>query len=79
MVQFGSYALSTHLEGLTIEQWLICVAFGVTPLLWRFVILLLPFRKEFKSKPLPETTHRTSSLRRGPQSLKRNVTAHYNP
>jgi Ca2+ transporting ATPase len=42
MVQVGSYALSVHVDGLSGQQWGISIAFGLTPLLWRLVLRLIP-------------------------------------
>ncbi|CAG9318953.1 unnamed protein product [Blepharisma stoltei] len=42
MVEFGSIAMSCHQEGLTVEQWFICVAWASSTLVWRFVLLLIP-------------------------------------
>ena len=42
IVSVGSYAFSCHIKGLTVEQWFICLAFGIIPILWRFVLLLVP-------------------------------------
>ena len=45
MVQVGNRALSVHTAGLTVEQWLICIAFSVLPLFWRGALLLIPSGK----------------------------------
>lgn len=42
IVSGGGYALSCHLDGLTWEQWLICIGIGASCLLWRLPILLIP-------------------------------------
>ena len=42
MVQVGSYPLSCFIGGLTLQQWLVSLAFAITPLLWRPVLLLIP-------------------------------------
>lgn len=45
MVQVGNRALNVHSAGLTIEQWLISLAFAALPLVWRFALLLIPSGK----------------------------------
>ena len=42
MVQVGSYPLSCFIGGLTFQQWMICLGFAVTALLWRPVLRLIP-------------------------------------
>jgi Ca2+ transporting ATPase len=42
IVSVGSYAFSCHVDGLTVEQWFICLAFSVISIGWRFVLLLIP-------------------------------------
>jgi Ca2+ transporting ATPase len=42
LVEVGGIALSCHLDGLTWEQWLICIAFAGVGLPWRLVLLLIP-------------------------------------
>ena len=42
LVQVGSFALSCNKDGLSGEQWGICLAFGMTPLLWRMLLRLIP-------------------------------------
>eukprot|EP00742_Colponemidia_sp_Colp-10_P000696 GILJ01000758.1.p1 GENE.GILJ01000758.1~~GILJ01000758.1.p1 ORF type:complete len:1153 (-),score=201.35 GILJ01000758.1:459-3812(-) len=42
MVQFGGIAMSCHFEGLTWQQWLICVALGSGSLLVGVIVHLLP-------------------------------------
>lgn len=43
MVTFGGFAFSCNLNyGLTFEQWLICIGFGVLSIPWHFVLLLIP-------------------------------------
>jgi Ca2+ transporting ATPase len=44
IVQVGNYALAVHYEGLTVEQWFICIAFGLIPLPLRLVLRLIPER-----------------------------------
>lgn len=42
LVQFGRYALNCHLEGLTIEQWAICFAFGAGSLVVHALLRFVP-------------------------------------
>ena len=42
IVHGGGYALSCHLDGLTWEQWLICIGIGLSCMIWRLLILLIP-------------------------------------
>eukprot|EP00922_Rhytidocystis_sp_ex-Travisia-forbesii_P001199 GHVS01001686.1.p1 GENE.GHVS01001686.1~~GHVS01001686.1.p1 ORF type:complete len:1246 (-),score=193.62 GHVS01001686.1:266-4003(-) len=42
MVEFGSWALDCHLQGLTLVQWALCVAIGATTLLVPVVLRLVP-------------------------------------
>lgn len=42
IVEFGGFAFNTHLEGLTVEQWFVCLAFSMVTLPWRVLLLLLP-------------------------------------
>ena len=42
IVHGGGYALSCHLEGLTWQQWLICIAVGASCMIWRLLILAVP-------------------------------------
>ena len=42
IVSVGSYAFSCHVQGLTVEQWFICLAFSMISIGWRFVLLLIP-------------------------------------
>mmetsp|Transcript_4256 Transcript_4256/g.8477 ORF Transcript_4256/g.8477 Transcript_4256/m.8477 type:complete len:528 (+) Transcript_4256:27-1610(+) len=44
IVQVGNYALSVHYEGLTVEQWFICIAFAMVPLPWRLLLRIIPDR-----------------------------------
>jgi hypothetical protein len=45
MIFIGGHALKVHLEGLTVEQWLICLAFGLLSIPTRYIIVLLPIEK----------------------------------
>lgn len=42
IVQFGGFAFNTHLDGLTVEQWFICIAFAMVVLPWRCLLILIP-------------------------------------
>lgn len=42
MVQVGGLALSCHIDGLTVEQWFICLAFALITIPWRYVVVLCP-------------------------------------
>lgn len=42
IVHGGGYALSCHMDGLTWQQWLICIAIGGACMLWRLLILPVP-------------------------------------
>eukprot|EP00922_Rhytidocystis_sp_ex-Travisia-forbesii_P059841 GHVS01088735.1.p1 GENE.GHVS01088735.1~~GHVS01088735.1.p1 ORF type:complete len:1263 (+),score=240.35 GHVS01088735.1:211-3999(+) len=44
MVEFGSWALDCHLQGLSLVQWGICVAIGATTLLVPLVLRLFPLK-----------------------------------
>lgn len=48
LVQVGGIALSCHLDGLTWQQWLICIAFAVISWPWRLLLLLAPNNKCFQ-------------------------------
>lgn len=71
--------MNTHIEGLTVEQWFICVAWGFAPILWRYVIILLPFKAEIHIDDNKPTTHMASSIHKGSLSLKRHMTSNYEP
>ena len=80
MVQAGGTALNVHKDGLTAEQWGICVGLGMTPLLWRLVLINLPdWTKVAKLSYRPPRTDVTqgyqepSSKRRSPRNLKTKV------
>ena len=42
MVEVGSFAVSCHVNGLTIKQWLVCFGFAFTTLAWRPLLRLIP-------------------------------------
>jgi len=56
LIEFGSYAFST--AGLTFEQWMWCLCFGVSTLIWGQVLATIPTSKLPKcftmAKPTPE-------------------------
>ena len=74
MVEVGSWALSCHFLGLTGLQWLISIGFGVAPLFWRFVLLLLP-EKYFKDWGDQRLEKRSIAqiLRKSSEALSRRV------
>ena len=41
IIQFGKEYFDVNLKGLTIEQWLICIAWGTFPFFWRFFLLAI--------------------------------------
>ncbi|CAG9315375.1 unnamed protein product [Blepharisma stoltei] len=79
MVQVGSWAMGCHLDGLTVEQWFICIAWGFVPIVWRFLIILIPFKTKIQIDDNKPASHLASSIHKGSQSLKRHVTSNYNP
>jgi Ca2+ transporting ATPase len=75
IVQIGNYALSVHYEGLTVEQWFICIAFALIPLPWRLVLRLIP------ESCLKETGNEEADLSEKPAigiSLRRSASARLN-
>jgi Ca2+ transporting ATPase len=64
MVQVGSRALSVHKAGLTVEQWLISLAFAALPLVWRLPLLLIPSGKccQFGAAESPELNPKKTVL-----------------
>ena len=63
IVQVGYYALTVNKYGLTVEQWFTCIAWGCVPLLWRFVLLLIPgFGRKKLLDPEKSDTHLRSSI-----------------
>ena len=42
IIEVGYLAFNVHRYGLTVEQWFICLAWGIIPFFWRFVLLLIP-------------------------------------
>ena len=79
IVEVGSKALSVHEEGLTAQQWGICVGLGATPLAWRVVLVSLPeWKKVGKLSYRPPRGDAISHLteapkRRSPRHLKAKV------
>jgi Ca2+ transporting ATPase len=72
IVQIGNYALAVHYEGLTVEQWFICIAFGTISLPWRLVLRLIP------ESCLKETGNEEANLRDKPAigiSLRKSASA----
>jgi hypothetical protein len=45
MVMLGREALSCHLQGLTVEQWFICIAWGLVVFPWRYLLVIIPLQK----------------------------------
>jgi P-type Ca2+ transporter type 2B len=57
IIQVGSWAFYVNKHGLTVEQWFTCIAWGAIPLLFRFVLLLIPGLKDIKiQEPEPSNT-----------------------
>lgn len=52
LVEFGQFALNCHLEGLTWQQWIFCLSFGVGTWIVAFLVKLLP---QSVIEALPET------------------------
>jgi Ca2+ transporting ATPase len=79
IVEVGSKALSVHEEGLTAQQWGICIGLGATPLAWRVVLVSLPdWKKVGKLSYRPPRGDTISHLteppkRRSPRNLKAKV------
>ncbi|CAG9336013.1 unnamed protein product [Blepharisma stoltei] len=44
MVEAGGWAMGCHLDGFTVEQWFICIAWGLVPIVSRWLIILIPFK-----------------------------------
>lgn len=42
IVQFGSTAMKCHRNGLTLDQWIICIVLSVISLLWNIVLKFIP-------------------------------------
>ena len=82
MVMVGSYAFSCHLEGLTWEQWLICIGFGMLPVPWRLVLRLIPdgVFKEYgqKEHDISKDGHGALIIRRSSNELQRRHSS-FNP
>ena len=52
IVEVGFRAFEVNQYGLTVEQWFTCIAWGAIPLVWRFLLLLIPgFKKSNCKKP----------------------------
>lgn len=75
IVEVGGIAMNTHIEGLTVEQWFICIAFASTTVVWRYVVILVPFKKEIKVDDTKPASHLASSIHKGSQSFKRHMTS----
>ena len=78
VVQVGSWAFGVSKYGLTVEQWFTCIAWGCAPLIWRFVLLLIPGFKNKKIKQ-PEISkgNMSSIVHRGSASMKKIMSASY--
>ena len=37
--------MKVHLDGLTVEQWFICIAFGLVIIPWRYLVVATPVTK----------------------------------
>ncbi|OMJ75094.1 hypothetical protein SteCoe_25830 [Stentor coeruleus] len=42
IISVGSYAFSCHLKGLSVEQWMICIAFSAVSFVWRIALVFIP-------------------------------------
>jgi len=42
IITFGGWALKVHLNGLTFDQWVICVIVGFTSLIWNALLKMVP-------------------------------------
>eukprot|EP01017_Pseudomicrothorax_dubius_P035890 TRINITY_DN5087_c0_g4_i1.p1 TRINITY_DN5087_c0_g4~~TRINITY_DN5087_c0_g4_i1.p1 ORF type:complete len:760 (+),score=146.86 TRINITY_DN5087_c0_g4_i1:252-2531(+) len=42
IIEFGGRAFDCHFEGLTIEQWMICIGFGLFGTIWSFFLKFIP-------------------------------------
>ena len=42
IIELGSYPFSCHLQGLTVQQWFICVAVSLISLVWRIILVMIP-------------------------------------
>ena len=62
IIQVGYRAFSVNKKGLSVEQWFICIAWGVTPLFWRFV-LLVPGYGKIKLNDPPHSDQHHANLR----------------
>ena len=45
MVMVGGIALSCHIDGLTVEQWFVSIAFSVITIPWRYLVVITPVTK----------------------------------
>lgn len=51
LVQFGGHALSSHLEGLTWDQWLLCISFGLGGLVVEAILTrLVAYDRSFREQ-----------------------------
>lgn len=51
LVQFGGHALNSHLDGLTWDQWLICIVLGLGGLIVNSLINLFPVDENVRRGP----------------------------
>jgi Ca2+ transporting ATPase len=74
IVQFGYRAMNVNRYGLTVEQWFICIAYGTIPLLWRFLLLIIPGFKGSIKEPEHSGSHMVGSVK---GSSKRHFSSSY--
>jgi Cation transport ATPase len=78
IVQVGYRAFEVNKYGLTVEQWFTCIAWGLIPLVWRFILLLIPgFKKMHIKEPAPPKSHLSSLLHKGSANSRKLVSASY--
>ena len=64
IIQVGYRAFSINKNGLTVEQWFICIAWGAIPFFWRFVLLLIPGFGKIKLNDHPHSGQHHGTLRK---------------
>lgn len=66
LVHFGGRALNCHLKGLTVDQWLICIALALGSLVVGFLLHLLPAER---LSCIPQTGKKEADILTGPTNL----------
>ena len=78
IVQVGYRAFEVSKYGLTVEQWFTCIAWGAVPLVWRFILLLIPgFKKMHIKEPTPPKTHLSNLVHKGSASSRKVFSSSY--